>query len=415
MTSASFPMPDPVEPSIALVFSPEIWVEELHRYLADHGGARIRQIVMEPSVALEEEYDTLVVSHRWPALSRPLIAGVHDRGRHVLGVFDPEEPHGRDHLHALGVDATISASSAVAEFVAVLGGLGCGDDGVASRPVAELVLLDSGFGAPASGAGAITAIAGPPGAGTTEIAIELARGVAARGNDVVLVDADESRAAIATRLALPTEPNLRNALDAVEHGLGDLTAAVIPVGSARLRVLGGLPGADAAAHVRAGEVVDVLKAFAGSTHVVADLGSTWSHGIASAVVHEADVLVGVGAGTPVGVSRLLAWIAELRTGAVRAPVHLVVNCAPTDRFRRNEIATEIGRTFEPASLMFVPFDRKVDAAAWHGALVARGSFTASLAPLGELVCPRPVTRRTSRRRQARQRVIALGPSTGGRA
>jgi hypothetical protein len=43
--------------------------------------ARVRQIVMEPSVALDEEYDTLVVSHRWPALSRPLIAGVHDRGR----------------------------------------------------------------------------------------------------------------------------------------------------------------------------------------------------------------------------------------------------------------------------------------------------------------------------------------------
>ena len=92
------PEPAPIEPSIALVFSPEIWVEELHRHLADHGGARVRQIVMEPSVALEEEYDTLVVSHRWPALSRPLITGVHDRGRRVLGVFDPDEPQGRDHL-----------------------------------------------------------------------------------------------------------------------------------------------------------------------------------------------------------------------------------------------------------------------------------------------------------------------------
>ena len=44
--------------------------KELHRHLADHGGARVRQIVLEPALALEEEYDTLVVSDRWPALTR---------------------------------------------------------------------------------------------------------------------------------------------------------------------------------------------------------------------------------------------------------------------------------------------------------------------------------------------------------
>jgi hypothetical protein len=125
-------------------------------------------------------------------------------------------------------------------------------------------------------------------------------------------------------------------------------------------------------------------------------------------VQEAGVVVGVGSGTPVGVARLLAWIAELRTVASSAPLHLVVNCAPTDRFRRNEIATEIARTFEPTSLLFVPFDRKVDAAAWHGALVGRGPFTASLAPLGDLVAPRPVPRRVAERRQARRRTIAMG-------
>ena len=177
-------------------------------------------------------------------------------------------------------------------------------------------------------------------------------------------------------------------------------------------MVGGLPGADAAAHVRAGEIVDVLQAFADAAHVVADLGSTWSHGIASAVAQVADVVVGVGAGTPVGVARLLAWIAELRSDAVRAPVHLVVNCAPADRFRRNEIATEIARTFEPASLLFVPFDRKVDAAAWQGALVGRGPFTASVAPLAAMVCPPPIARRAPGRRQARRRAIALGLSFG---
>lgn len=395
------------EPTIALVFSPELWVEELHRHLADHGGACVRQIVLEPSVALEEEYDTLVVSDRWPPLSKPLIDGLHARGRHVLGVFDPDEPHGRDHLHALGVDAVIPAPSTAAEFVAVLTGLGA-CRGASAHSVSEPALAGTSTRLRSNGLSSLTAVAGPPGAGATEVAIELGRAVAARGHEAVVVDADESHAAVATRLALPTEPNLRTALDAVEHGLGELAASVIPFGPGRLRVLGGLPGADAAVHVRGGEVVDVLRALAGSALLVADLGSTWSHGIARTVVQEAGVVVGVGAGTPVGVARLLAWIAELRTVASNAPLHLVVNCAPIDRFRRNEIATEIARTFEPTSLLFVPFDRKVDAAAWHGSLVGRGPFTASLAPLADIVSPRCLPRRVSERRQARRRTIAMG-------
>ena len=80
------------EPEVALVFTPEPWVEELHRHLTDHGGARVRQIVVEPEVALEESYDVLVASHRWPALTHAFVAEVHARGRTVLGVFDREEP-----------------------------------------------------------------------------------------------------------------------------------------------------------------------------------------------------------------------------------------------------------------------------------------------------------------------------------
>ena len=67
------------EPEVALVFTAEPWVEELHRYLSDHGGARVRSLVVEQSVALEESYDVLVVSHRWPALTLAFVGDVHDR------------------------------------------------------------------------------------------------------------------------------------------------------------------------------------------------------------------------------------------------------------------------------------------------------------------------------------------------
>jgi MinD-like ATPase involved in chromosome partitioning or flagellar assembly len=368
---------------------------------------------MEPAIALEEDYDTLVVSHRWPALNRALITGLHEQGRRVLGVFDPDEPHGREHLAALGVDDVIPASAAMPEFVSALRELGARAS-AARRAVTGLALVDAGARAAVSGTGIIV-VAGPPGAGATEVAIALAHSLAARDDHAVLVDADDTRAAVTTRLALPTEPNLRTAVDAVEHGHGDLSGSLVALGSTNLRVLGGLPGADAAAHVRAIEVLGVVRALSASAHVVVDVGSSGSHGFASAVVAAADVVVGVGAGTPVGLSRLLGWIADLATDARLARVHLVVNCAPADSFRRKEIATEIARTFVPATLLFVPFDRKVDAAAWEGTAVGRGTFTTAVATLADSVCPRPIARRASRRRLARRRVLALLPGAGGRA
>ena len=88
------------EPTVALVFSPEGWVEQLHRHLADHGGARIRQIVVEPSTLRDEEFDVLVVSHRWPTLTPVLVRRVQEAGARVLGVFDRDEPAAREHLAA---------------------------------------------------------------------------------------------------------------------------------------------------------------------------------------------------------------------------------------------------------------------------------------------------------------------------
>ncbi len=67
--------------------------------------------------------------------------------------------------------------------------------------------------------GRLVTVGGPPGVGRTEIAIELALALG-RTAGVVLVDADDVGPAVAARLDLPIEPNLRTAIDAVEHGRG---------------------------------------------------------------------------------------------------------------------------------------------------------------------------------------------------
>ena len=105
------------EPAVALAFTPDPWVETLHRHLTDHGGARVRSLVLEPAVALEESYDVLIAGHRWPALTRAFVDDLHTRGRVVLGVFDSEESASRAHLVAIGVDAIVESDAAPVTFV----------------------------------------------------------------------------------------------------------------------------------------------------------------------------------------------------------------------------------------------------------------------------------------------------------
>lgn len=366
------------EPEIALVFSPEPWVEELHRYFVDHGGARVRQVLVDPALALEESYDILVVSHRWPALTRGLVADLHDRRRRVLGVFEREEPSGRTMLEALGVDRVIESDASPHEILEALALVGVDDR------------RDLPVGAPGADrqraaerrAGRITVVRGPSGAGATEVAVALA--AASSRPRCVLLDADEVAPSVAARLGLPIEPNLRSAVDAVEFGLGTLGNALRVVPEGGFAVIAGLPNPSSWAQVRPGEVVRVARELAREHgHVIVDVaapiedvggGSRGRYALARALLAEADALVAVGAASPVGVARLIGWVAEARALAPEAPTHVVVNRAPGDAFRRGEITDEITRTVPPASLTFLPSDRRVEIAAWEGALARRGPF-----------------------------------------
>ena len=78
---------------------------------------------------------------------------------------------------------------------------------------------------------------------------------------------------------------------------------------------------------------------------------------------------------------------DVRALTAAVPLHVVVNRAPASPYRRAEVAGEIRRTFEPASLTFAPHDARVEAAAWAGELVGPGPFTRALAELADQVLP----------------------------
>ncbi|MDZ4826214.1 MAG: hypothetical protein SGJ13_07080 [Actinomycetota bacterium] len=367
------------EVEVALVFTADPWVEELHRHLSDHGGARVRQLVVEAGVALEESYDVLVVSHRWPALTHALVADLRATGRSVLGVYDREEPASRDHLQAVDVDRMLTSDAGPGEFVEMLQRMRSRRD-VGTGPEPEAV----------TARGLVVAVGGAPGVGRTEVAVQLALTMSAP-----LVDADDVAPAVAQRLGLSIEPNLRTAIDAVEHGRGTLAASITTDSGTGLRVISGLPNPRAWAQVRPGEVVRILDRLVNEEDcvVVDGIGSLEDVGgptrsrnaVARALVLEANVLVAVCDAGPVGVARLLTWAMDVRSLAPDTPLVVAVNRAPTARFRRGELYDEITRTLPVIDVVFVPSDRKVTEAAWNGTSVARGGFVRGVTHVGEVV------------------------------
>ena len=363
------------EPEAALVFTPEPWVEELHRHLTDHGGARVRQVVVDPRVALDESYDVLIVSDRWPALTHAFVADVHALGRTVLGVFDREQPAGRAHLVELGVDALVASDAGPKAVVAALAALPIG----ASAPV--VAPLDSD---PPKGRGQILVVGGASGSGRTEVAVHLAHALGA-----VVVDADDVAPSVGQRVGAPVEPNVRTAIEAAEHGRGSITACIAH--AADVAVVAGVPNPRAWTHTRPGEIVRVVEhvARAFGTAVV-DIGASLEDvpgsartrfGVARALVVEADVLVGVAVATPVGVGRFLSWVVEARALAPETPIVAVVNRAPKDSFRRRELFAEIHDIGACSEIVFIGDDPRLATAMWDARLATRGAFARGITQL----------------------------------
>ncbi|MEX2619140.1 MAG: hypothetical protein WD250_02865 [Egibacteraceae bacterium] len=218
------------------------------------------------------------------------------------------------------------------------------------------------------------------------MAVALAATVGGRGEACVLVDADEVAPSLAQRLGLPTYPNLRVAVDAAEGAADDLGAALTAVDAGRFWALPGQGRAGDWSQTRPGDVVAVAQALARpGVHVLVDVahrvedregtGGPPRFAATRALLAAADTVVGVGVASPVGVARLLDWVAAVQPLTGHAPLHLVCNRAPASRYKREEVAAELRRNVTATTLTFLPADRRVEAAAWACALVAPGPFS----------------------------------------
>jgi hypothetical protein len=226
----------------------------------------------------------------------------------------------------------------------------------------------------------------------------------------VLVDADEVAPAIGPRLGLALDPNLRTLVDAVEHESGAPESVIHAAANGALRVVPGLANVAVWNQVRAPEVVRALRVLARDHAVVVDTSAPLDdigpatrgrYAVTRAVVADADDLVVVGHASPLGIVRLLGWIADAVTVRPDAVLHVVLNRGGASRRELDTVVAELLDAFVPESLWCLPEDPRVPRAGWDGALVADGPFTRAVADVAARLglaarsTPRIRTRRAS--------------------
>lgn len=371
---------------IALAVSTRRWSDHLHRFLVDHGGARVRLYVMQPEDAFSERFDVLLIDDICSFLSPHLVEKLNRAGRRVVGVYDPAEfPDGKDRLLACDVSEVIEADADPEEFLALVDQLGIVRDG-GEDLIGEETELRPAIAHPAE-RHALIAIGSPPGGcGATEVAIAVARRLAERYESVALLDVDQRAPSVAQRLGLGLYPNLLTAIDAVHHHSERLDACWHTLRGTSLRVLPGVPNISDRTELRRGEVAEVLLETSKLADVtVVNFGFAenspadqhiWeaAGNVSDAVMTLATVLVGVAFPSPVGVTRMIEWIGQLRAKHSTIAAHLVVNRTPPSLSQRKALFEELSKAVGSTRIVFLPEDTRVAQAAWNGVLVERGKF-----------------------------------------
>ena len=337
------------------------------------------------------------------ALGRLTVAGVA-----VVGLVPPGDDDAERRLRSLGVrhvlpsDSTPEVlSAAVALAVGGAAAPTAGERAAVADPRAALAAAlppvePAGADRSSAGTGRVVAVWGPTGApGRTTVAVGLASEVAALGRSVLLVDADVYGGVVAQVLGLLDEaPGLAAAARLANSGALDLPAlaSLARSVSPALRVLSGIARADRWPELRptAVEAVLALSRSLATTTVVDcgfaleqdeelayDTSAPRRNGATLAVLESADTVLAVGTADPVGLSRLVRGLGELRDAVPGVIPVVVVNrlrpsAIPGDA--RKEVRSALARYAGVPEVVFVPLDVSgVDSAVAGGRTLAEAA------------------------------------------
>jgi MinD-like ATPase involved in chromosome partitioning or flagellar assembly len=271
-------------------------------------------------------------------------------------------------------------------------------------------------GVPGAG-GRLIAVWGPAGApGRTTVAVGIAAELARRDLRTILVDADPHGASVGQQLGIVDGVSglLAAARLTVSGQLDERFATVQRAIDSRLSVVTGLPRPDRWVEVRPGAVEHLLETALRHAHVVADTGFSLEddpahdfgtrpprNQLTLATLAMADEIVVVGSADPVGLSRLVRGLADLRELVPATAVRVVVNRMRASLgWTERDVAGMVGGFARPVGLHFLPDDQAtVDRALVAGrTLVELGESPISKALSGLADAVTPQTAGTARLR-----------------
>jgi hypothetical protein len=194
------------------------------------------------------------------------------------------------------------------------------------------------------------------------------------------------------------------------HG-GDGTAEEVLIGSPdHFDVIGGLANRRDWFELRPGDLSEAVLGLARvRDHVIVNvssrledlpaMGGPARYGVSRSMLALADVAVLVANPTPIGVARVLDWIAEAKPLIEGTPLFVTFNAYRGGSFKAAEIETELRRVYQPGAIAFIPYDRSLIHATWQGLLPDRGPFRKAIAVLAASAIPpaRPAPKHRARR------------------
>jgi len=227
---------------------------------------------------------------------------------------------------------------------------------------------------PGAAGGPVVAVWGPAGApGRTTVATGIAAHLARRDTPTILVDADPHAACVGQQLGIVD--GVSGLLAAarltvggeLEERFGSVQRAIDP----RLSVVTGLPRPDRWVEVRPGAVEHLIETARRHAHVVVDTGFSLEddpglevglrpprNQLTLASLGLADEVVVVGAADPVGLSRLVRGLADLRELHPATPLRVVVNrMRPSLGWTEKDVAGMVAGFARPEGLHFLPEDQ----------------------------------------------------------
>lgn len=358
-------------PDIALAASARDWPDRLHRFLLDHGGGRIVDRLMVGDQAGDTRFDVILIDDVCSFLTPRLVAKLKGAGSEVIGVYMPADgPDAKRRLLECGISDVIETEASPEEFLAKI------RTTISHRvtpPLDEDEKESSAFR---------IAVAGPcEGVGVTEIAIALARSLAAE-LDTVLIDLDPHWPSVAQRLDLPLHPNIRTALDFALHHADRLDEAVHTVDE--LMIVGGRADGGHGPDISRPDSLMLLDSLGSMSQViVADLGPVGE--FSAGLLREFDTVILVGAATPVGVARLIKVASALENRGSSQSILTVVNKAPRGGFLRAEVVGEIARALPDVPTITLPYEPGIGEAAWNGTLFDKGRYVRAVERMSEVV------------------------------